>query len=242
MPSRAATAIVAGRRCRSRGVPSRTAGRRDRWRSCQGPKGCAPQQSSVPNAVGPTAVSIHAVSRAPFVILRAEHEREREAAQPVCRALVRFSRRDHEEPCIVIDAVAVFLAAHRPFGMFEQAAMIAHAIEVIEREAAGPDHVATNSLGFHQFVGEVGVSTSDRAPTERRRESPGFATIDAIRPPSHRTDRIASAKANGSAWGTTMPAPLLSSSIACGNAVAITGRPAAIASTSTPEVTWSRES
>ena len=39
-----------------------------------------------------------------------------------------------------------------------------------------------------------------------------------------------------------IPAPLASSSTAWGKAVATTGRPAAIASTSTPEVTWSRES
>ena len=49
--------------------------------------------------------------------------------------------------------------------------------------------------------------------------------------------RIALASAAGSECGTTMPAPPLSSSTACGNAVAITGRPAAIASTSTPDVT-----
>ena len=53
---------------------------------------------------------------------------------------------------------------------------------------------------------------------------------------------MASASATGSRWGTTSPAPLPSSSTACGKAVTTTGRPAATASTSTPDVTWSRES
>ena len=53
------------------------------------------------------------------------------------------------------------------------------------------------------------------------------------------TDRIARPSATGSRCGTTIPAPLASSSTACGNAVDTTGRPAATASTSTPDVTWS---
>ncbi len=57
-----------------------------------------------------------------------------------------------------------------------------------------------------------------------------------------RTRRSAWASASGSSWPTTMPAPVESSSAACGNAVATTGLPAAMASTSTPDVTWSLES
>jgi len=53
---------------------------------------------------------------------------------------------------------------------------------------------------------------------------------------------MASASAAESPWGTTFTAPLACSSMACGKAVAITGRPAASASTSTPDVTWSFES
>ena len=68
------------------------------------------------------------------------------------------------------------------------------------------------------------------------------AAIDSARSRSRTTERIAVAIAAGLPWGTMRPAPLLSSSTAWGNAVAMTGRPAAMASTSTPEVTWSFES
>ena len=54
--------------------------------------------------------------------------------------------------------------------------------------------------------------------------------------------RRAAASATGSSWSMTMPAPLLSISTACGNAVATIGLPFAIASMSTPELTCSVES
>ena len=53
------------------------------------------------------------------------------------------------------------------------------------------------------------------------------------------TRRMRGGQRRGSRWGTTSPAPLASSSTAWGKAVDTTGRPAATASTSTPEVTWS---
>ena len=49
--------------------------------------------------------------------------------------------------------------------------------------------------------------------------------------------RNAVTNASGSLWSTKMPAPLRRTSTACGKAVATTGRPAAMASASAPEVT-----
>ena len=48
--------------------------------------------------------------------------------------------------------------------------------------------------------------------------------------------------AAGSWGGTSSPAPLVSSSRACGKSVETTGSTEVTASTRTPEVTWSRES
>ena len=80
----------------------------------------------------------------------------------------------------------------------------------------------------------------DRPP----RSTTGRAPSGALPPPSRpsrsmsvSTARMAAARASGSRWGTTVPAPLLNSSTACGNAVETTGRPAATASTKTPDVT-----
>ena len=59
---------------------------------------------------------------------------------------------------------------------------------------------------------------------------------------SHSTWRMAAPIAAGSSWSTRRPAPEASSSTAWANAVAMTGRHAATASMSTPEVTCSWES
>ena len=56
------------------------------------------------------------------------------------------------------------------------------------------------------------------------------------------TARIASASAAGSRWGTTIPAPLPSSSTACGKAVDDDGPAGGDGVDEHPDVTWSTES
>ena len=82
----------------------------------------------------------------------------------------------------------------------------------------------------------TGQPSAGRQPAPPRppcaRPVPARSAPGAGPTPSHRDRRGA----------TTMPAPLANSSTACGKAVATTGLPAAMASTSTPEVTCSVES
>ena len=98
-------------------------------------------------------------------------------------------------------------------------------------------------VGVDEVVGERRGS-GRRPPTTSRSGASAAARLAMLAAcaGSHRTWRMAAAMAVGIVVVDDEPAPEASSSTACGNAVATTGRCAVTASMSTPEVTCSRES
>ena len=73
-----------------------------------------------------------------------------------------------------------------------------------------------------------------RRPTRVRSETRRIRGHGGREPGLTDTPRIASSRAIESSCGTTIPAPVPNSSMACGKAVAMMGRPAATVSTRTP--------
>ena len=96
-------------------------------------------------SIGPAALAVHAVVPPAVGGLTVEQELEGESAQPVGVPCVGFPRGDGEEPGVVVGAVAVLEAPHRAVGVLEQAAVVAHPVEVIEAEGASVGHMATAS-------------------------------------------------------------------------------------------------
>ena len=152
----------------------------------------------------------------------------------------RLAARGHEHPGHVVGAVAVPDPWLGELGVLERADRVAHRDDVVEarfRARSRPD-----PRGDEQRRRQVVVAAGDGRPRQLRRQPPalGGHRLEALRVGDEVAHGVGERPA--SRWGTTIPAPPLSSSTACGNAVATTGRPEATASTRTPEVTWSSES
>ena len=145
---------------------------------------------------------------------------------------------DDEQARVVVGAVAVIEARARAVGVFEQAACRSSA-RWSKRGASGRSCASGRGAGLR--------SVARRGSGRRRPTTRAWGRCSAARRPSPRGGR-----GRQDASGSPRPSPRVgvghddagaaSSSTAWGNAVAMTGRPAAMASTSTPEVTWSRES
>ena len=124
-------------------------------------------------------------------------------------------------------------------GVLERADVVAHRRRCGRSSARARSRRAPRRRASSD-VGQLVVAAGDGGPRQLGRQPPALGGHRARGARGgRRAPRTTSASAPGRAAGTTIPAPPLSSSTACGNAVATTGRPAATASTSTPEVTWS---
>ena len=202
-----------------------------------------PQQSSTPRRPCQRPSAERRLRNVPVDALGVDEEAVRRPAElggdasgPRLRATAT------SDPGHVVGAVALAAAGLDVVGVLERADVVAHGDEVVERRP-GRDHAVTAC---------VDGASSDCRPARRtgRRCRPrqvggkpaASAAMLSARSGSvdHAADGLGERR--GSRCGTTMPAPLPSSSTACGKAVAMTGRPAATASTSTPDVTWSSES
>jgi hypothetical protein len=164
--------------------------------------------------VGPRAGRVHPIAGPAIGRLGASDERERGAAQRRRGALVRFARRDDEHAGVVVGAVAVLDARLGSIGVFEQPVHVGHRHQAAEQRRRLLDHVAATtaveSTASHSAwywratVGQPSDGASSRA----------LVVIASSTPGSHSAVRIAAARATGSRWGTTMPAPSDSSSTA----------------------------
>ena len=162
---------------------------------------------------------------------------------PNCGIGVRLACRHDEDPRHVVGAVAVLRSrfgrawrvrtcpARRSCGAGGRTGVAAPRVIPAPLGPASSRSASSRYAAATTGHPRLGASRARLCGHPRRRE-PGRSGVAVS----------ASTMASGSSWSTMIPAPLASISTACGKAVAITGRPAAMASTSTPEVAWSRES
>jgi hypothetical protein len=204
-------------------------------------------------AVVPAPVGVTAVAGPARDALGVDQEPQGvRASSRTARPGPGFADDDDQQPGHVVGAVAVLERGAGVVGVLEHPDRVAHRQHVIERGrgavmtiGASGDDGTVIALGptaaADEVLGESGVLRGDRRPRELGRQAAGLGR--------HRRGQSRGRSAptgsptpapTGSRWGTTIPAPLASSSTAWGNAVDTTGRPAATASTRTPEVTCSR--
>src|SRR5450756_2978154 len=192
--------------------------------------------------VRPRTVLAAAVADAAVAVLGAADEAQVRRGQPADRVRGHgLARGQDQSPRDVIHAVPVVTPGGGEQGVLEQADLCAQARQMVETE-----------LGNHQATDRAPVWSSKRPSLTYCSATAGqssagararaVAAIGAATPGSVRTRRNAAPMASGSCRATRIPAPLDSSSTACGKAVETTGSPATTASVSTPEVTWSLES
>ena len=108
-------------------------------------------QAATPAVLGgrhirPHAGVVHAIATSAGGVLGVEDEVQGEAAQPQGKSGIGFAGRDDEHAGIVVGAAAVLPTADRAPGMFEQTAMVAETVEVLETEVCRRSHIATDSV------------------------------------------------------------------------------------------------
>ena len=189
--------------------------------------------------VRPTAVAVHSVAAGTVEGLRLVQEPHGKPGETVHLAVgVGFSGGDDEHPGHVVGAVAVLAAGVR---RSRRARTCRDGPSVA---ADGRSWQAVSRSVIPAPAARRGAGPPDPGTRSPRPATPSPAPIGGPPRPWSRRDAAASAPGAGqtpwrpgSSWPTTMPAPVPRSSTACGNAVATTGRPHAMASTRTPEVT-----
>src|ERR1700734_1071622 len=161
-----------------------------------------------------------------------------------CRVWLTLSGRNDKHACHVVGAEAVLGPGLAEESMLESSTRIGQGHEVGEvrlRSLQRGPHTSDNCSAMSRSASRrYSPAMFDHPRLGARRDA--SAAMCAASSGLERTLLRASAIASGSSWSTTSPAPLESNSTAWGNAVATTGRPAAMASTRTPDVTWSLES
>src|ERR1700682_4497448 len=170
--------------------------------------------------------------------LRFVQEPHRDPGEAVHRTLgVALSGGDDKDTGHVVGAVAALAPGLGQQSVLEGAATVGQPQQMVEyRSRRRRGHTRARRCVWTRCARlRYALATTGRAISGANRRA------SAAMSPASRgcvsTRRRADARASGSSWPTTMPAPLERSSTACGNAVATTGLPLAMASTSTPEVT-----
>ena len=152
-----------------------------------------------------------------------------------------FSCGNDEDSGHIVGAVAEPSPGLAVTGVLESAPIVRHSAEVVELGLHRACHTNAGSLLRRRFARcTYEPATTDQHMLGATRDA--SAAMRSASPGSTSTRRSADTRAAGSSRSTMMPAPLANNSTAWGNAVATTGRPAAMAAASTPEVTWSVES